>query len=235
MNNLELLVEGNRPLNSYTRLLSLKLLKPKALDFKAGQFLLLQVEPKTTRAYSIASPEQQKDRLELIIDTRPGGPGSRFTLNAKVDDRVWGHGPLGQFFLRPAKTPLVFAATGCGIAPFKSMVETLFNNQEARSVTLFWGMRYLKDVYLASHFQAVQSKWPNFWFRLCLSRPEKTNPYFSGHVTAGLGHFGALEKTADYYVCGNQAMVTQVTQVLKDQEVPQNQIFTESYWEKEVC
>lgn len=220
-------VVSNRLLNPYTHHLILHPLEPKEIDFKAGQFLLFQVTPGITRAYSLANPEHFRDRLEFIVDVRPGGPGSRFIQQAKKDDKVTLHGPFGHFILRPRKAPKFFVATGCAIAPIKSMVETLLDHQEPDSISLCWGLRYLKDVYLADYFAKLQSRYANFSATLCISRPEGSNPYFTGRVTEAVGSVVGVKKNADYYLCGRETMVEEMKITLRRVGVADERVFSE--------
>ncbi len=71
---------------------------------------------------------------------------------AKPNDLLRLHGPLGTFFLRKAAgRDLVFLATGTGIAPVKAMLESMAElppDQQPRSVNVFWGGRGTQDIYL---------------------------------------------------------------------------------------
>ncbi len=57
-------------------------------------------------------------------------------------------GPLGTFFLRESEKPIVFVASGTGFAPIKAMIEPAFKREIARPMTLYWGGRRPKDLYL---------------------------------------------------------------------------------------
>ncbi|PJC68645.1 hypothetical protein CO015_03280, partial [candidate division WWE3 bacterium CG_4_8_14_3_um_filter_42_11] len=81
-------IVSNTKLNIYTQSLIVKPEQVKKIDFEAGQFMLLKLGENLQRAYSITNPPHQNDRLEFVIDTRPGGPGSQFALAAQKDDLV---------------------------------------------------------------------------------------------------------------------------------------------------
>ena len=60
-------------------------------------------------------------------------------------------GPVGSFFLREdGDKPIIFVAGATGFAPVKSMVEHAFHAGMKRPMVLYWGMRRLRDLYLAS-------------------------------------------------------------------------------------
>jgi ferredoxin-NAD(P)+ reductase (naphthalene dioxygenase ferredoxin-specific) len=232
MEKIEARVVSHRLLNSYIHHLVLRPLDSREIDFKAGQFVLFQITPEITRAYSFANPEHIRDQLEFIIDVRPGGPGSQFTQKVKKDDRIVLHGPLGHFVLQPREIAKVFVATGCAIAPLKSMIETALHHKDAQSISLLWGLRHLRDIYLDRHFQELELKYPNFLFTLCISRPEKSNPYFTGRVTEVIKT--AIAESADYYLCGREAMIGDVKEILRRRGVAEEHIFFEGF-ESQTC
>src|SRR6476659_1122349 len=116
-----------RDLTHDVRELELTLREPKEIAFKAGQFISFDV-PKdgfpypVTRPYSIASPPFISDRLLLLFNLIPGGPGSTYLHGLREGDPMTFKGPAGSFFLRDdLNKRILFVATGTGIAPFRSM------------------------------------------------------------------------------------------------------------------
>jgi len=107
-----------------TRSLFLRLGAP--LAFRPGQFIscLLPVDGETlTRPYSIASDPEQGDRLELLLNLVPGGPGSRHLFDLRPGATVRFTGPWGTFALdRAPDAETVFLAEGTGIAPIRPML-----------------------------------------------------------------------------------------------------------------
>ena len=104
-------------------------------DFKAGQFVTLGLhvpsEGKTIRrAYSIASPPEQKRRFELYVRwVRKPVPGRLTTelFNKKEGDEILWVKPTGIFTIsekmpdgRPDDRRMVLIGGGTGLAPFVS-------------------------------------------------------------------------------------------------------------------
>jgi ferredoxin-NADP reductase len=107
-----------------TRSLFLRLATP--LVFRPGQFIscLLPVGGETIiRPYSIASDPEHGDRLELLLNLVPGGPGSRHLFDLRPGGTVRFTGPWGTFTLdRAPDAETVFVAEGTGIAPVRPML-----------------------------------------------------------------------------------------------------------------
>jgi CDP-4-dehydro-6-deoxyglucose reductase len=126
--------------------LRVKLRLPSALSFSfiPGQYIdVIGINGKR-RSYSLANSYDSEKLLELHIRAVSGGTMSDYWFNhAKPNDLLRLNGPLGTFFLREsAKTDVFFLATGTGIAPVKSMLESLLNvseDQQPQSITVIWG------------------------------------------------------------------------------------------------
>ena len=146
-------VESIKNLTHDVRQLDLRLIEPKTITFKPGQFISFEVpHPQTghlvTRAYSIASQPSRSDVITLLFNLVPGGPGSTYLFHLKEGDKTHFKGPAGNFYLRedPGRE-LLFIASGTGIAPIRSMLLANAERPDPRPATLFWGLRGQRDLY----------------------------------------------------------------------------------------
>ena len=99
---------------------------PGGIAFRPGQFLscLLPIGgERLIRPYSIASSPEEPDRVELLLDLVPDGPGSRYLFGLDPGAALHFTGPWGTFVLDHAPdAPTVFVAIDTGIAPIRPMV-----------------------------------------------------------------------------------------------------------------
>ncbi len=203
------------------REIELQLTDPPALAFEAGQFVTFEVERAgwpypVTRAYSIASAPGRPDRLGLLLNCVPDGPGSTYLFGLREGDETRFRGPIGSFCLRPADSrDLLFVATGTGIAPIRSMLLSLADQQTSRRVTLFWGLRSERDLYYQDELEALRDRLPGLSYVTTLSRP-------TGAWRGVVGRVGALVDTritsvanVSAYLCGSSAMLRDVSAILK--------------------
>ncbi len=205
------------------------LVEPEELERLAGQYVLLQVDEKTTRAYSICSDSKLLKRFDLLVNLSPGGPGTSFLRHLQIGQEVKCVAPLGHFIFQedPEITDLVFIANGCGIAPIKGLlVDLLVNKKEKRPLTLLWGMRYEDRLFWLDEFQEWQEKYPHFHFLPIISRPSPAWKGESGHVTE---HLSALDlpPSSQIYICGHDQMISDVQAIAQEKGISKEKIIIE--------
>jgi ferredoxin-NADP reductase len=208
----------------------------QTIDFVAGQYMLLKIDT-NYRQYSIASADFLHNSFDLLVETIPGGLGSNFLLNLPVGQKAMFKGPAGVFTLKPTHTHKIFLATGTGIAPIKSMIESYFHQEDASAtLSLFFGVRTREEVYLAEEFKEFAAKYPNFTFKICLSREESLTGLDEAHY--GLGRvnthletlLGSQDKNGfEYYICGSKAAVDSLREYVAGLGVNPLNIFFERF------
>src|SRR5690606_34611502 len=122
----------------------------ETFDFHPGQYLNI-IKGNIRRCYSISNTPNPDNLLEFYIKNFQGGVLSKYWFeDAKINDLLRIEGPKGTFFLRNNITEnLIFLSTGTGIAPVRSILKSLQNSNTFTSrVFLFWGGRYLDDLFL---------------------------------------------------------------------------------------
>ena len=137
--------------------LHLKLPAAEKLVFLAGQFIEFLLRDGSRRSFSMANPPHDPELLQLHVRHLSGGQFTDHVFGKlKERDILRFEGPLGTFFLREdSAKPIVLVASGTGFAPIKAIVEHAFHEAIARPMTLYWGGRRPKDLYL----DALPKKW----------------------------------------------------------------------------
>ena len=214
-------VEAIKALTHDVRQLDLRLLEPKTIDFKPGQFISFEMpHPQTgrivTRAYSIASSPSRPEVITLLFNLISGGPGSSFLFDLKEGDTTQFKGPAGHFSLRddPGRE-LLFVATGTGIAPIWSMLLANAERSDPRPATLFWGLRSQHDLYYQEEFAALARKTPKMTTLITLSRSESGWTGETGRVQRLIDERIASVKNLAAYLCGNSGMIADATALLQ--------------------
>lgn len=146
------------------------------VDFLAGQYVGLTYN-NVPRAYSIANSPSE-DELEICVRRVPGGALSpQLCDNLTVGDSLTVRGPYGDLVLQDhSSRDMVFLATGTGVAPFKAMIDYIFETGrdefkgDQRDIWLFLGTAWLDDLPYREAFQDRHHEHDNFHFVPCLSR-----------------------------------------------------------------
>lgn len=201
------------------------------LPFRAGQFVNLAVPdaiPRGERSYSVWSSPADPTRLDLLIKLLEGGAASEYLRRARVGDTLAIRGPFGVFTLRPGTSPVVFVATGTGLAPFRSMLEVALDGRDPRSFMLYFGVRSEEDLFALDDLARYRGGL-DLSVTLCLSRPTPSWGGFTGRVTTAL-RSAPPAPGAQFYLCGNGAMIEETRALLKEHGVDRSRVYVEKYY-----
>ena len=157
--------------------------------------------------------------LDFLIKEVAGGYVSPALNKLKVGDSVEIDGPYGEFCLHGAvdsSRRYLFLASGTGIAPFHSFVQTY----PELDYTLLHGIRHTQEQYHAQDYR------PGAYIP-CISKNAPGQP--SMRVTDYLRQHPAAPDVI-VYLCGNRNMIIDAFEILRDQGVPGDNLFTEVFF-----
>ncbi len=187
--------------------------------FVPGQYVNLSKEGSfEAREYTIYS-SLEDDFLEFLITRVTGGVVSNALRSCKPGDVLLLDGPLGYFRIDEQArdtSPYCFIATGSGIAPFHSFIQS-YPDLDYR---LVHGVRYAADCYDRAVYAPER-------YISCVSREAGGN--FHGRVTDYLRQHPVAPETI-CYLCGNCNMLFEVYELLAQQGLPRQQIRTEVFY-----
>ncbi len=196
--------------------------EPAEMNFKAGQFVMLHVPDSSTgkpalRAYSIASSDQDKNFVRLLLRYVEGGKASQYVWNLKGGEDLQFTGPFGRvFFQEPVAERVIMLSTGTGLAQHLSYLYSkaeLFPNTEFK---LMVGVRYFEDIYLKAELDFLTKNLPHFSYDYVLSKPPVDWAGLKGHVQHHLGLLQPTFKPTQFYLCGNGHMIKDTKTLLFD-------------------
>lgn len=216
-------------LNSDVLLVRLKLPPTAHFKFIAGQYIDIIGPNGVRRSYSLANSSRTGNELELHIKHVPDGVLSNFWFNrAEIGDLLRLKGPLGTFFLRDvAGLELVFLATGTGIAPILSMLDSLTSlevSQKPKSVTLFWGGRTQQDFYIDP-----SNIMDGLLFVPVPSRPHSGWDSAGGYVQDVFLASHANLSNSIVYACGSNKMIKASWALLAAKGLPSHRFFSDAF------
>ncbi len=202
---------------------------PKScFDFVPGQYIDLTFK-NVKRSYSIANAKSGYAGIELHVKNIPSGKMSEnlFT-NLKNNQLMSVEGPKGTFFLRESQKKLIFLAGGTGIAPVKSIVQTLISNNEGREIFIYWGISSLSALYTD-----VLEKWSNSFQNISYV-PVVSGDKLNWSGRTGFVHQAVCEdfqslKDFQVYACGSSLMINAAHQAFTKKGLPEEQFFSDAF------
>ena len=207
----------------------------ESFDFISGQFVTLDLpiheKPnKRWRSYSIASAPDHSNMFELVIVKAEGGRGTEYIFSdITVGSEFSVRGPQGKFTLPTIiDRDLFLICTGTGIAPFRSMIQHIFNHKLPHfQIHLIFGCRHQTDLLYFEELKDLAAKHVSFHYHPTLSREEWQG--HKGYVHAVYKELLLKKQPGYFYLCGWKDMITQSRQILADLGYEKKDIHFELY------
>ena len=223
-------------LSPQTKHLEFELSSIPRFGFVAGQWLSFKTNKpdgeEITRAYSIASPPGEDNRLALCLNRVQDGFMSNFLCDMKVGEEISCQGPFGDFTLRPPLRDTVFIATGTGVAPFRSMLHWLLADpvrHQDKQLSLLFGNRTEGDIYYHEEFLELGARHVNFHYLPTLSRGAPEWQGRRGYMQEHLPGIVQGRNDMHAYICGLDKMVKANRELLKGLGWDRKSILYEKY------
>ncbi len=196
-------------------IMRLQLPAAERLQYLPGQYVEIILKDGRRRSYSMANAPGVADQIELHIRHMPGGVFSDHVFGVgatqmKERDILRFEGPLGSFFLRDdSSKPIVLVASGTGFAPIKAIVEYAALKRLERPMTLYWGGRRPRDLYMDELARGWEDALPSFRYVPVVSDALEDDRW-EGRI--GFVHRAVMEDFDDLsghqvYACGAPVMV----------------------------
>ncbi|WP_426767088.1 NAD(P)H-flavin reductase [Erwinia aphidicola] len=185
-----------------------RLIPEADFNFRAGQYLMVVMDERDKRPFSLASTPMEKDIIELHIGA------SELNLYAMaVMERIQQQRqitvdiPHGDAWLREeGDRPLVLIAGGTGFSYARSILLTALSQQPDRHIAIYWGGRELKHLYDLDELHALAVKHPNLQVIPVVEQPEEGFTGRNGTVlTAVMQDYTSLAGH-DIYIAGRFEM-----------------------------
>jgi CDP-4-dehydro-6-deoxyglucose reductase len=207
----------------------LKLPANERLQFLAGQYLEFLLRDGSRRSFSMANAPHDDELIQLHVRHVAGGQFTDHVFGKmKERDILRFEGPLGTFFLREdSRKPIVFVASGTGFAPIKSVIEHALRKDIARPMTLYWGGRRPKDLYM----DALARQWPIKYVPVVSDALPEDG--WSGRT--GFVHRAVMQDLPDLsayqvYACGVPVMVDAARRdFVQACRLPEEEFFADSF------
>jgi ferredoxin--NADP+ reductase len=223
-------------------LFSLRVEGPR-LDFEAGQFVRIGIEPTLVRAFSFVNTPQDPV-LEFYGIIVPEGPLSPRLATLRAGDRlIVASNPAGFLVLSevPEAETLWLVSTGTGIAPFLSILQTETPWRRFRNVVLVHAVRHARELVYREMIGRLQQE-KTLRYVTFVSR-EPAPGSLAGRIPAAVrdGRLEnaagvALDERSHVMLCGNPEMLRDATAALAERGLRKHRrrkpghISVEGFW-----
>jgi ferredoxin--NADP+ reductase len=224
-------------------LFSLRVEGPR-LEFEAGQFVRIGIEPTLVRAFSFVNPPGDPV-LEFYGVIVPEGPLSpRLARLDQGDVLQVASNPAGFLVLSevPDAEALWLVSTGTGIAPFLSILRTETPWRRFRNVVLVHAVRHTRELAYAELITNILQQRPSFRYVTFVSR-EAAPGSLAGRIPGAIrdGRLEAaagiaLDPRSHVMLCGNPQMLKDARAALAERGMRKHRrrnpghISVESFW-----
>lgn len=212
----------------------------EAYQFAPGQYITLKTtinDKEVRRAYSLCSTPQEG--LTVSVKEVENGTFSKHANNnLKEGDTLDVHTPEGKFKIEnsaftKAQHYAAFAA-GSGITPVLSMIKTTLEQSPESTFVLVYGNRTPEETMFKDELLALREKFSGrFSIEFIYSQSRVDGAHF-GRIVKSTINFVVKNKYSstrfdNYFLCGPEAMIKEVTSVLKENAVAEDNIHFELF------
>jgi benzoate/toluate 1,2-dioxygenase reductase subunit len=197
--------------------------------FLPGQYIHMEVPgTELVRSYSFANSPGDEE-LEFFLKVYPeGGMSDYLRTRAAQGDAIRIKGPVGHFYLRPARRPILMVAGGTGLAPMLSMLRTLAALRSGvPPIHLIYGVNEASEFFGDAALESLRLKLPLTIEKIAVSSSGWSGP--TGHVTTLLRPEATNSGDCDAYLCGPPPMVEAATNWLQNNGVGKERIHAERF------
>ncbi len=209
--------------------------------FKQGQYLTLRSNidgEEIRRSYSICSGVDEQE-LEVAIKTVEGGRFSMFAnASLKTGDTIEVMPPEGSFYTELSsdndKNYLCIAA-GSGITPVLSIIKSILSIEPQSHVTLLYGNQRVASIMFRETLDRLKNRYMSrFQLIHVLSRENRDIDILNGRIDNHKGaelcrHLLDLESVDDFFLCGPEAMISEVSRGLRGSGIDEAKIHYELF------
>ncbi|MEX5413049.1 NAD(P)H-flavin reductase [Atlantibacter hermannii] len=185
-----------------------RLVPDSPFSFRAGQYLMVVMDERDKRPFSMASTPDEQGFIELHIGASELNLYAMAVMDRILKDReIVIDIPHGDAWLRDEDDrPLILIAGGTGFSYARSILFTALARNPARQIAIYWGGREEKHLYDLAELEALSVNHPNLSVVPVVEQPEEAWRGRSGTVlTAVMQDFGTLSEH-DIYIAGRFEM-----------------------------
>ncbi|MFT4804953.1 MAG: ring-1,2-phenylacetyl-CoA epoxidase subunit PaaE, partial [Psychroserpens sp.] len=209
-------------------------------QFKAGQYITLKTDvngAEVRRDYSLCSSPKSGELKVAIKEVEDGTFSSYANSQLSIGDVLEVAPPNGRFLFEPndskTKNVALFAA-GSGITPILSIIKCALEEEVQSEIILVYGNKTTKDTMFLNQLLELQHQYSSrFSIQFVFSQADEDNSIF-GRIEKSTVNYVVKNKYKHievdaYYLCGPEAMIHTVKDVLTEHGTSEDRIHFELF------
>ena len=214
----------------------------KEFTFLPGQYLTVKLVvngEELRRSYSICSAPFDENSVRIAVKrVALGRASSRLVDHVKVGDKLEVMPPMGHFhspFDASIERHFVAFAAGSGITPILSILTSVLQAEPKSRFTLFYGNTDTDRIIFRERLdELVREHGSRLTVHHILSQGRNTDPLFNGRITADkatqlLQRFVNDGLRKEFFICGPEQMMVNVSEALEKQRIDKKLIHIELF------
>ncbi|MFL1010613.1 2Fe-2S iron-sulfur cluster-binding protein [Flavisericum labens] len=210
-------------------------------SFQAGQYITLKTKVEgneVRRDYSLCASPKSGELKVAVKEVKDGTFSSYANSSIKVGDSLEIAPPKGRFIFTPndskTKNIALFAA-GSGITPILSIIKCALEEEVYSKVILVYGNKTAEETMFFSELLELQHKYnERFSIQFVFSQRDEDDDSIFGRIEKSTVNYVMKNKHKHidvdaYYLCGPEAMIHTVKDVLTGHDVDPNRIHFELF------
>jgi aquacobalamin reductase/NAD(P)H-flavin reductase len=171
---------------------------------------------KDKRPFSIASSPKESDIIELHIGASNANSYAMETVNyISSNSEIFIELPYGDaWFREDNRRPVMLIVGGTGFAYARSIMLTALEQERARNITLYWGMRESNHFYDLDSLYLLRDSYSNLEVILTAEKSSLSWKNHTGTVLTVVTQNYTTLAEYDIYIAGRQAMVRDIRDLL---------------------
>ncbi|QEE48748.1 ferredoxin--NADP reductase [Flavobacterium alkalisoli] len=203
--------------------------------FIAGQYINIKTHyngEEVRKAYSICSSPNGNELRVAIKAVKNGGFSVFANEKLSVGDTMEVGVPEGKFTFEPKsdrqRNYAAFAA-GSGITPILSIIHSVLENEPESTFVLVYGNKTPDETIFHQYLHELQQKYVGRFFIQFVYSQARAEDSLFGRIDRAAVNFVVKNKHkekefAKFYLCGPEEMIKTVSEVLKENNVPEKSI-----------
>lgn len=207
--------------------IKIKNIRPVVTNYKPGQYISIKVSENEYVPYYIFRYYKEINAFEIAVDIAKEGPGINYIKSAGVGSDVMYLAPQGKLILDEDAKETYLIAEGIYASPFLSYLYYIDKLLKKPAISLFWGVKDEKELFLVNTIYAFSSSMTNFSYDIFISEGTSTVQHRPGRVVDAISKVQFGEKPR-IYICGEHTMMSEVAAILKSKKIPKESIIFEN-------